>query len=208
MFEDPFSQYAGFVRRFKAEKKTYFVQVFQHWAIWTVLFEDILGQLIESCHFILCLFNNPLQSTKIAWWSSLVQQVNVDVLWDRKLSLVNGFEDSTLSTAILSQETIPSSKVDLNCRIVDQHLSMKHQTRRCDLDISACLLTGQHSSRHSIRDSILVLLQRQLLDLLVNKLIIRSIPHGWTILARPSITIHRASLRSRGRRLLGRSLEL
>src|SRR4051794_21161757 len=92
---------------------TYLVNVIEKRALGAILLKNLLCQLLKTSQLILSLTDNPLQGTQLSFGGTLVQQVNVDVLWEGELALVDGLEQSRLSAAVLTQETVSSAVVDL-----------------------------------------------------------------------------------------------
>jgi hypothetical protein len=89
------------------------------------------------------------------------------VLGERELALVDGLEQRRLSAAVLTQQAVAAAVGDLERRVVEEDAAVEHQRRRCDLDVARGGQRGEHSRCHTVRETVLVFLHGELLDLLV-----------------------------------------
>ena len=94
--------------------------------------------------------DHPSQGTQLGLGGTLVQQVNVDVLWEGELALVDGLEKSGLSATVLTQQTVSSAVVDLEGGVVEEDFSVEDERCRDDLDIARLLERGKHTSSDTV----------------------------------------------------------
>lgn len=97
----------------------------------------------------------------------MVEQVDVDVVGEGELALVNGLEQRCLAAAVLAEQAIATAVVDLEGGVVEEHLAVEDERRRRDLDVAGSGQRREDAGGDAVRQTVLVLLHSQLLDLLV-----------------------------------------
>lgn len=145
---------------------SYLIEIHQQQTLRTFVLQDLLCLLIESLHLVLSLSDDPLQSTEFTWRSTLVKQVNIDVIWDWVLALVNSLEKCWFSATVLSQQTISAAVCKFEGGIGDENATVEGEGGSSDFDISAGLDGAEHTSGDTIGKTMLVHLLRQSLHLI------------------------------------------
>lgn len=105
----------------------YLVKIHEKRTFWSIILKNSLGFLVKSFHLVLGLSHNPLQSTQIGWWSTFVEQVDIDVVWDRVFALVDSLEQCRLSTTVFSQETISATICKFHGGICEQDTTVENE---------------------------------------------------------------------------------
>lgn len=95
------------------------------------------------------------------------------MLWEGEFTLVDGLEESRFTATVLTEETVAATVVDFEGGVVEQHFTVEDEGCGGNLDISAGGERRKHTGRHSVRDTVLVLLQLELSDLVVDDLVTR-----------------------------------
>ncbi|TKW51055.1 hypothetical protein CTA1_9472 [Colletotrichum tanaceti] len=137
-------------------ENTYLVQVHQDRALGAIIFEDLLGQLVQTGHLTLSLGNDPLKGTELGGRSTLVQKVDIDVFGDGELARIDGLEKGRLSATVLSQETVAATVRELEGGVVEEDTAVEHQAGTGDLDVLAGLGRSQDTGGDTVRDAVLV----------------------------------------------------
>jgi hypothetical protein len=83
--------------------------------------------LVKTIHLILCLLYDPLKSTQFTGWSSLVEKVDIDMIWDGIFALIDSFQESRLSATVLAEQPISATICKFHGGIVEQDSAVKHQ---------------------------------------------------------------------------------
>lgn len=159
----------------RREENTYLVDVVEERALGAVVLEDRLGELLKAGQLVLSLADNPLQGTQLGLGGALVQQVDVDVVGEGELARINSLEERRLSATVLAQQAVAAAVVDLEGGVVEEDLAVEHQRRRDDLDIARLLERGEHAGCDTVGETMLVLLEGEVLDLLVELEILDSV---------------------------------
>jgi hypothetical protein len=147
--------------------KTYLVDLLEAGALRPVILENGLGQLLQTCQLVLSLADDPLESAQLSLGGTLVEQVDVDVLGEGELALVDGLEQRRLSATVLTQQSVPAAVSDLERRVVEEDAAVEHKRGRGDLDVARGGERGEHTRGDTVRETVLVFLHGELLDLLV-----------------------------------------
>src|SRR3569833_267904 len=92
---------------------THVIKVHQDGTLWPLLLQEPLRHLIQTLHLVLRLLDDPLQRSQVARRRTLVQQIDVDVLGDGKLSLGDRLEQRALSAAVLAKQAVPPTVCEL-----------------------------------------------------------------------------------------------
>lgn len=146
---------------------SYLVNLLKHGALGAILLKDLLGELLQTRKLGLSLADNPVQGTELGGGRTLVQQVDIDVLGEGELALSDGLEESGLSAAVLSEETVAAAVVDLEGGVVEEDPAVEDERGRSDLDVAGGFERGQDTGGDAVRQTVLVLLDCELGDLLV-----------------------------------------
>jgi hypothetical protein len=144
---------------------SYLIQIHQDGGLGALVLEQFLGQLVKALHLELGLLDYPLESAQLAGRGTLVEEVNVDVLGDRVLAGGDSLEQRTLATAVLAEQAIATAQSKFESGICDQHPAVEHQAHAGHLHILAGWRRRQHASGDTVRETMLVHLVGQTLDL-------------------------------------------
>jgi hypothetical protein len=143
----------------------YIVEIHQYWGLGAFVFEQLLGQLVKTIHLVLSLLHNPLKGAKVRRRGALVEEIDVDMLGNGVFALGDGLEEGTLAAAVLAQEPVPAAQRQLERGVGDQDAAVEHQTGAGDLDVLAGGGRGQDTGGDPIRQTMLVHLLGEALDL-------------------------------------------
>jgi hypothetical protein len=144
--------------------KTYVIQVLKNRAVRAILLENFLSFLLHALQLALSLTDNPVKGTLVSGGSTLVEKIDIDVLGNGELASSNGLEDSGLSTAVLTEETVAATEGQLEGGIGDEDLSVEHKGGRGDLNVARGGQRGQHTGGDTIGETVLVHLSSELVD--------------------------------------------
>jgi len=150
---------------------SYLVKLFKDWSIRSLLLKNLLRKLLKTGKLGLSLLDDPLEGTKIGDWGTLVQEVDIDVLWDGVLASCDSLEKGGLSTSVLTKKTVSSTVRNFESGVVEKDLSVENEGCRGNLDIPACCEGRKNTSCDSVGDTVLVLLQVHLLEFRVDDLL-------------------------------------
>ena len=111
MWKDPWFPCADIVSNIhiKAGWSAYLVEIHKKRAFWAIIFQYLFSLLVKPLHFIFGLLHNPFQGTKLTRWGTLIEQVDIDMIWDGEFALIDSFEKSGFATTVFSKETVSTT---------------------------------------------------------------------------------------------------
>lgn len=137
-------------------KSAYLVKIHEQRRLWSIILQNLLSQLIKSFHLVLCLADDPLKGTKLTWWRTFVEQVDIDVVWDRVFALVDSLEESRFAATVLTKETVSATVCEFHDSIGEQDSPVEDERDGCDLDISALLQRAENTGGNAVGETVLV----------------------------------------------------
>lgn len=111
---------------------------------------------ITIVHFLCPLFlfspkSNPQEKKNdIKRHNCLTSKTYINVLGDRNLTCSKTLEEGRLSRSIGTDESIATSKIEINIRVGDQLTTMETERKGLDLDITRKRLGSQDSGRRTV----------------------------------------------------------
>lgn len=144
---------------------THVVEINEDAALGALVFEELLGKLVQTLQFVLSLPDDPLKGTKVTGGGTLVQEIDIEMFGNRVLASSDGLENGTLTATVLAEETVSSAVRKFEGGIGNEDTTVEDERGTGDLDVLAGGSRGQDTGGDSIGDAVLVHLLSQALDL-------------------------------------------
>eukprot|EP00162_Nutomonas_longa_P008328 comp18442_c0_seq1/m.32983 comp18442_c0_seq1/g.32983 ORF comp18442_c0_seq1/g.32983 comp18442_c0_seq1/m.32983 type:complete len:495 (-) comp18442_c0_seq1:250-1734(-) len=126
--------------------------------ILALLHHHFLQLLFEQHALLVHIAHNSLKRRHLAGRHLAIKMVNVNVARNRNLARAQRMQKSTLSAAIVAEKTVSLAKVELEPRVLDQHLAEERQREILHMDVTALGMRGKHTSDSAVRHNELFLL--------------------------------------------------